>query len=294
MSAATSRYEVSTALADLATTPALQRGDGAVEIAFAGRDGVTVLDHLYQRTPCRALFPRTETGEPFLATLLTTSGGLTGGDRLRIDVSAGSNAAAAVTTAAAEKLYRSLGPDTCIDIALSLEEGAWLEWLPQETILFDRARLMRRVSVKASSGGRLLAAETMVFGREARGERFSTGLLRESWRVRVGGRLVWADELRLDGDIAARLDDPMAFAGSRVMATAILVAADAADHLPAARALTEAGACRAGASVVNGVLIARFLDSRADVVRRALMRYLEGMRQAAAGLPPVLPRLWSI
>ena len=294
MFAATSRYEASTSPADLAVAPALQRGNGAAEIAFARRDGVTVLDHLYQRTPCRVLFPRAEAEEPFLDTLLTTSGGLTGGDRLRIDVSVGSNAAAAVTTAAAEKLYRSLGPDACVDIALSLEEGAWLEWLPQETILFERARLTRRVSVKTSPGGQLLAAETVVFGREAHGERFSRGLLRESWRVRVGGRLVWADELRLDGDIAAVLDDPMAFAGSRAMATAILVAADAGDHLPAARALAEAGACRAGASVVNGVLIARFFDRRADVVRRALMRYLGGMRQAAAGLPPVLPRLWNI
>ncbi|HEX7968813.1 MAG TPA: urease accessory protein UreD, partial [Stellaceae bacterium] len=142
--------------------------------------------------------------------------------------------------------------------------------------------------------GRLLAAETLVFGRTARGEVFAQGLLHEAWRVRFGGRLVWADALRLDGDIRGRLDAPAAFAGARALATAAYVGADAAAHLPLARALAEDETCRAGASVVNGVLLARFLGPRAEPVRRALGRYVSGLRQAAAGLPPAMPRLWSI
>lgn len=293
MSAATSRYDVPIAQADTAAPAALQRGDGAAEIVFARRGAGTVLAHLYQRTPCRVLFPHAERNAPPVAALLTTSGGIAGGDRVRLAVTAEAGASAVATTAAAEKIYRSLGPEARMDVALSVAAQGWLEWLPQETILFDGARLVRRVEAEVAEGGRLLAAETVVFGRAARGEVFAQGLLHEVWRVRFGGRLVWADALRLDGDIRGRLDAPAAFAGSRALATIAYVGADAAAHLLLARTLVEDESCRGGASVVNGVLLARFLSARADMVRRAIARYVAGLRHAAAGLPPAMPRLWS-
>jgi urease accessory protein len=229
-----------------------------------------------------------------VAALLTTSGGLAGGDRLHLSVTAKAGARAIVATVAAEKVYRSLGPAAEVEVALAVATGGWLEWLPQETILFDRARLVRRVAADLAPGAHLLAAETVVFGRAARGERFAQGLLHETWRIRSGGRLVWADALRLDGDIAARLDAAAGFAGAAALATAVYAGDDAARLLPLARALAEAGDGQGGATIVNGVLLARFLGPRADGVRRSLMHYLTGLRHAAGGLPAALPRLWQI
>jgi urease accessory protein len=238
------------------------------------------------------LFPRPEPDDLPVAALLTTSGGLAGGDRLRLEFASETRASVLATTAAAEKVYGSLGPDTRVDIGLTVEDGAWLEWLPQETILFDGARLVRRVNATLAPGGRLLAAELVVFGRRARGERFAKGLLHEAWRIRVGEKLVWADAMRLEGDIAAQIDAPAAFAGAGAMATVVYVGADAADHLDLARSHAEAGLCEGGATVVNGVLLARFLAPRGETLRRAVIDYVAGLRQATAGLPPRMPRLW--
>ena len=126
-------------------------------------------------------------------------------------------------------------------MSLAAGDGAWLEWLPQETILFDGARLVRRIAADLAPGARLLAAETLVFGRAARGERFTRGLLHEGWRLSRGGPLVWADALRLEDDVARRLASPAGFGGALALATALYVGEDAAALLPAARALAEAG-----------------------------------------------------
>ncbi len=269
---------------------ALERGDGAAELAFVGRGPGGGLHHLYQSDPCRVLFPRAEPGHPPVAVLLTTSGGLTGGDRLRLDFAARDGAAATITSQAAEKIYRALDDDCRIDIGLDIGE-AWLEWLPQETILFDGAKLARRTTVRATRASRLLASEMLVFGRIARGERFTTGSLYDGWRIYREGRLVWADALRLEGDVAAALARPAAFDGAEALATAVYVAEDAAAHLEPARALLEPAASRAAATVVNGVLLARFVGD-AVTVRRDLIAYLCGLRRAAGGWPPRLPRVW--
>lgn len=278
---ATLRYEVGSSVA------ALQRGRGAAEIVFARRGDRTVLRHLHQRTPCRVLFPRPEPGEPPVAVLLTTSGGLTGGDEIRLRIAAEPGAVASVTTQAAEKLYRSLGPDTSIEVALEVAADATLDYLPQETILFDGARLDRRTRIDVADGGRLLAAEMLIFGRGARGERLSRGRVYEGWRVRRDGRLVWADALALDGDIGAMLADPFAFGGAVALATALYVGNEATSLLPCARALADGGA-----SVVDGILVVRLFGRQAQDVRARLALVLSGLREAV-GLPSRLPRVWQ-
>ena len=270
---------------------ALERGDGVAELAFAGRGPGGGLRHLYQSDPCRVLFPRAEPGHPPVAVLLTTSGGLTGGDRLRLDFAAREGAAATITSQAAEKIYRALDDDCRIDIAIDVDD-AWLEWLPQETILFDGAKLARRTTVRAAHGSRLLASEMLVFGRIARGERFATGRLLDGWRIYRDGHLVWADALRLDGDVAAAVARPAAFDGAKAVATAVYVADDAAAHLDRARELLDAAKSRAAATVVNGLLLARFIGGDAAAVRADLIGYLCGLRQAAGGWPARLPRVW--
>ncbi|HZT89835.1 MAG TPA: urease accessory protein UreD [Stellaceae bacterium] len=265
----------------------LQRANGACAVSFAQRCGRTVLTGLYQRTPCRMMFPNPEEGDPPLAVLLTTTGGLTGGDALRVAVSI-EDGAATVSTQAAEKIYRSLGPDVTVEVELSVGGGACLEYYPQETILFDGARLRRRTAAHVALGGSLAAAEMLVFGRLARGERMTRGCLFDGWQVRYDGRLVWVDRLALDDDIAATLDDPFLLDGARAIATALHVGADAAGLLPLARELADGGA-----TIVNGVLVARIFGPSPRDVRERLIRYLAGLR-GASGLPPRLPRVWYV
>ena len=159
----------------------LQRASGESRVAFDLRDGRTRLGDLYQRDPCRVLFPKSEPGEPPQAVHLTTSGGVTDGDSLRMAIEVGPGAVAVATTQAAEKIYRAAkgGGHCTIDVAVRVAEGAALEWLPQESIVFEGARLKRRTVAEVEPGGALLACEMVVLGRAASGETFTRGLLLE-------------------------------------------------------------------------------------------------------------------
>jgi urease accessory protein len=225
---------------------------------------------------------------------VTTSGGLVGGDRLDVGISVGEGASAMVVAQAAEKVYRSAGADCAVSVSLAAGEGAWLEWLPQETILFDGARLRRRTRLEAAPGGRILAGEMLVFGRLARGETLTHGLLREEWEVRLGGRLRWCEALHLDGDVAATLNHPAGLAGAVSAATIVYVADDAASRLPIARDLLGDFAGRAAATCVNGQLVMRWLSADAPSLRASYGAVWAGFRRAVGGLPGRLPRLWHV
>ena len=271
----------------------MERGDGAAELRVGLRAGQTRLLHLHQHDPGRILFPLSEADQPMGAVLVVTSGGLTGGDRLRVGGGVETGAALSVAGQAAEKLYRSSGADCRIDVGLSVASAATLEYVPQETILFDGARLARRQVVDLAADARLIAADMLVFGRIAHGgERFAHGLLRDSWRVRRDGHLVWADALRLEGDIAATLDNPFAFAGARALATAFCAAPDAAALLEPARERLAAASCNAAVTLVNGLLLMRCFGTDAALVRATLVDYLSFLRHAAFGWPAQLPRVW--
>ncbi|MBP0495867.1 urease accessory protein UreD [Pararoseomonas indoligenes] len=272
-----------------AEAPRHQRADGGVEIVFGVARGRTVLRHLYQSSPMRVLFPDAEPGTPITGALVNTAGGLAGGDMVRVQARVEEGATATLCTPAAEKLYRSLGPETRIGTALHVGPGAVLEWLPQETILFDRARLRRRLDVELSPGARLLATEMLVFGRAARGERFREGFLHDAWRLRVNGRLRWADALRIEVPDEA-LEDRFGFAGAGGFATLLYAGADAAERLPVLRDL--AGPLGAATVPREGVALIRWLGP-AMPVRAALAAAIPALRAALFGLPPALPRLWT-
>jgi urease accessory protein len=272
---------------------------GVAEIGFGCRDGGTRLAHLYQHDPLRVLFPQPAEGEASTAVLVTTSGGLVAGDRLHVSVSVGEGAAAHVTTAAAEKLYRSTGPTTIVEQRLALESGARLEFLPQETIVFDAARVRRTTTVELGPGAAFLGGGILVFGRRAHGESFTSGLLHDVWEVYRGGALLWGDALHLDGDIAATMADPACFAGAAACATFILAPrqGDPRDFIEGARAVQERSAApglRAGVTAVAGLLIARWLGPDALSLRRAYADLAAHLRRAALGLPVRLPRLWHV
>ncbi len=274
------------------SNPRLQRGDGVAEIVFSSATGTTRLKHLYQKGPCRALFPQPLRGDLTTAVVATTSGGITGGDRLRIDLAACTGAAAVITTQAAEKVYRSLGDNCTVDIHVRAETGTWLEWLPQETIVYDRGRLWRSTAVDARCGAMIMAGDILVFGRLAHGEVFKYGFLHDSWKVYRNGRLIWTDALRLDGNATPLLDDAAGFAGALCVATFVYVADDAPRHLKVARDLLAGSQVRCGATSVNEVLVVRFLSSEPQILRFTFGEFWAGFRQRVRGLPPRLPRVW--
>ena len=276
-----------------------RRVRGRAEIGFARSDGTTRLAHLYQRNPLRVLFPTPEPGEPAFAVIATTSGGLVAGDRIAIDVRVGQDAAAHVTAAAAEKIYRSAGGTVEVEQHLSIEEGGALEFLPPETILFEGARLKRRTTVDLRSGAGFHGGGITVFGRRARGERFTAGLLRDIVEVRREGRLVWGEALHLGSDVERIVAHPAGFAGAAAFATLVLAVpqGDAAALVEEARAVqaeTAAPELTAGATLVAGLLIARWLAHDAALLRRAYADLACHLREAAMGLPPRLPRLWHV
>ncbi len=290
MSVATLRYKEKRALAAAPPIVRHQRGNGGIDLAFAQAEQGTVLAGLYQRSPCRVLFPRQPAGEASLAVLVNTSGGLAGGDHVNVAVRIEAGAAATVTTQAAEKIYRSLGPDAQVETVLAVAEDGRLEWLPQETILFDGACLDRRMSAAVARGGRLLACETLVFGRAARGETMTSGRVREFWRIECGGRLAWIDRLGLSGTIAAKLDG-MGFGGARALATAVYVGPETSALVPVARAAAEAEG--GGATLVNGVLVARLLGAEPTRLRDGFARLLVALRRAVFGTVSVAPPFWA-
>jgi urease accessory protein len=272
---------------------------GAAEIGFARRDGATRLMHLYQHDPLRVLFPEPEVRDVTLAVLLTISGGLVAGDRLTISATVEDGAAAHVTAAAAEKIYRSTGATTAVTQHLAVADGAWLEYLPPETILFDGARLRRDTRIELARGAGFLGGGILVFGRQARGERLTHGLVNECWEVWRNGALAWGDALHLDDNIAATLADPACFAGAAACATLILAppAGDPGAFLDGARAVQTRGATpglQAGTTIVGGLLVARWRAVEALPLRRAYSELACHLRQAAMGLPPRLPRLWDV
>jgi urease accessory protein len=272
-----------------------QRVDGEARIAFRRRaDGVIALADLYQRAPCRVLFPTTEAGETLQAVLLTTSGGLTGGDRTRVSVSVERSARATVTTQAAEKIYRAL-PDTgdaVVQVEMRVGDGAWAEWLAQETIVFEGSRLRRLFAADVAATGRLLAVESIVFGRTAMGEFFNSGMLHDAWRISRAGRLIWADALHLDGDIQCLRTMPFGFGTSAACSTILYAGADAPQQLVEARRLLSDCALPCGATTLDGIMLVRIMADDASELRAAVMKLITGIRQAAASLPAQLPRVW--
>jgi urease accessory protein len=273
--------------------------EGVAEIGFAHQDGVARLTHLYQRDPLRVLFPTPAAGDPALAVLVTTSGGLVAGDELDIRVRVAPGAAVHVTASAAEKIYRSTGPTTTIHQSLAVAVGAALEFLPPETILFDGARLRRETVIELGAGAGFLGGDIVVFGRRARGERFTDGFLREVWEVRREGKLVWGDALHLEDDIAGVIADPACFDGAAAFATLILAppGQDPRSLLDGARAVQSAAVTptlRAGVTAIAGLVVARWLSLDAAALRRAYADLACHLRSEAIGLAPRLPRLWHV
>jgi len=266
--------------------PPLQRAFGAGRIRARKVDGVTRLERLYQDGCAKIRLPRDHAARSLEAVLINTAGGLTGGDRVTWRAEAGAGAALTLTTPACEKVYRARDGRAETSVALTLEAGARLDWLPQETILFDGGALTRRLEADLASDARLLVVEAVVVGRTAMGETVRHGELRDSWRIRQEGRLIFADDLAFAGPVAAIADRLPLLAGGRAFASLLLVAGDAPRFLPPLR---DAIGLAGGASAFDGKLFCRITAADGLSLRRALLPALKVLQD---GEP--CPRVWRL
>lgn len=264
--------------------PTPPRARGEIRADFDAHGVTTRVGRLYETGGLRLRFPKAR--EICEGVIVNTAGGVVGGDRARLAFSAGAGARVALTTQSAEKIYRSDGPPARIETSLRLEAGATLDWLPQETILFDRASLIRALEVDMAADARLVACESVVFGRLAMGETCASGHFRDRWRVRRAGRLIFAEDVRLEAPVAM-LDRPAIGAGARALATLLHVAPDAPARLDGCRAALEKIGCESGVSALDGFLVARLVSSSPENLRLAILALFSHLLGRAG------PRVWQ-
>ncbi len=278
--------DLPTAVEALGVAPARQRADAYARASFARTGARTEPERLFETGGLRWRFPRS--ASPCEAVLVNTGGGVAGGDAYRVELALREGAEVEATTTAAEKIYRSDGAPARIETRLTLAPQASLFWLPQETLIFEGAALARRLQVEMAGDASLILVESLVFGRLARGESSIDARLRESWRIRRDGRLVFADETRLD-HAGAALDRPAVGAGARALATIIAAAPAVETRLSDVRAAldTASGEVEAGASAFDGLVVARLLSASPVRLRETVIASI----LALGGRKP--PRLWQ-
>jgi urease accessory protein len=267
-----------------------RRARGQARAVFARVGARTEPSSVFETGGLRLRFPRATAGCE--AVLINTGGGMTGGDRANNSLTLEAGAEVLFTTQSAEKIYRSDGETTEVDAQVAIADGARLEWMPQETILFDGARFARRLHIDLAADASLLLVEAVTFGRIAMGEHSIDASLRDSWRIRRAGRLVFAEEVRLD-HAGAVLDRPAAGRGARAVASILIAAPDAQARLDEIRAVLDAAAeagaelLDAGASAFDGLALARLASPSPTRLRAALVAVMMALRGRAA------PRVWS-
>jgi urease accessory protein len=255
------------------------RVQSRVALSVKASAGRSRRDRIYEDGALRVRFPN---GDDLEAVVINTAGGIAGGDRFAFEVDVGDGAALTVTTAAAEKTYRSLGEPATVDVKLNVGAGGSLYWLPQETILFNAAQLRRGIEADVAEDTKLLMIESVVFGRTAMDEAVTQGSLFDRWRLRRGGKLVFADTLRLDGAIAEKLGQPAIAAGGCAIATALLTPVDEA-QVVALREQPYTG--DVGVSAWNGFALMRLVARDGETLRQDIKLLL-------AAIGGTLPRLW--
>lgn len=271
-----------------ATPPAvLQRSRGTARAAFALRAGAVRLTDLHQAGSGKAMLPRVAGPVPEVV-FLNTSGGLTAADRLSFAVTVGAGARVAATTQTAERAYAAEGAAAEVSVTAEVGRGARLDWLPQETILYEDARLSRHTRIQLAEDASCLLCESLVLGRHAMGEEPRRAALDDRRLITRAGRPVWAEALRLDGAALARQADPALLAGARAMAVVALVAPGAEDAAGPLRQVLDEPGCTAAASGWDGRLLVRLMARDGWPLRRQLARVI----RVLSGRP--LPRVWQM
>ena len=272
-----------------AGAPVMQRVKGRGELTLALRDGRAAPVRLYQEGAAKLRLPYRHGSPAAEAVLINTAGGLTGGDRMHWRFEAGAGVAATLTTQACEKVYRASSGAAQVSVELHVGAGGRIDWLPQETIVFNHAALERRLEADVATGGRLLAVEAVLMGRRAMGERLTDASIRDRWRVRRDGRLIFADEVRLEGAIVDTAARAAVLGGAGAYAALLLVADDAERLLDPVRAAIDRSGGTGGASAFDGKLFCRIAATDGAGLRRTLLAALGALLDGAP-----LPRVWSL
>jgi urease accessory protein len=268
-----------------AIPPALERVRGAGHVAARVQNGRTRLAELFQEGAAKIRLPHTHDAS-LQAVLMNTAGGLTDGDQLEWSAAAAPGSHLVLTTPACERIYRSRGGDARVETRLEAGSGARIDWLPQETILFEGARLRRSIEVDLAGDATLLAVEAVLLGRQAMGEAANAACLGDSWRIRRGGRLIHAEATRLSGDARER-EGLSLLAGQNAFATLLYIGADAERRHEALRALPDHPAV--GHSLLGERLVVRLLAPSGLALRRLVIPIIAVFSGGTA-----LPRLWHL
>ena len=273
-----------------AIEPALQRSRADLRLQVAFRDGASRMTGLRQQGCLKLLFPRRSAPDALEAVLVNISGGIAAGDHLACSIACGAGSSVLVTSQAAERCYRARHADraACVTTDLRLEAGARLEWLPQETILFDGAALSRRLRVDMHETATLLLAESRILGRRGSGETTRRLALDDRTEITRGGRPILVDAMRLHGDADARLQRAATGNGATAMATVVLAAPDAASRLDGMRALlADVPEVEAGVSAWDGMLVIRTVAREAARQMACIMQVLGVLRDGRTQ-----PQVW--
>jgi urease accessory protein len=263
-----------------------QRVDAEGRISIKHTPRGSALDRLHQSGAAKVRFPSSAGTSACEAVLINTAGGLTGGDRLSWSVHVGEAASLTCVSQACERIYRSRdGEPARLSVKIVLDPKARLNWLPQETILFDGCALERSLEADLALEARLLIVEAFVFGRAAMGELVRQASVHDRWIIRREGRLVFTDSVRFDGDVDELLQRSAIGAGDRAMATVAFIAPDAERHLTFVRENFPAIASTAFA----GKLLARLSARGAYELRQMLIPLIIGLSGGNA-----LPKVWAV
>jgi urease accessory protein len=271
----------------------LHRATGCGRLVLGGSENGTRIMDVYERSPIRFMFPRAAGRAVEEAVLVNTGGGVAGGDRLECAVTALANASIAVTSQAAEKVYRALNEPACISTKLQVSEAARLAWLPQETIIFNWGRLIRRTEIELAFGAELLALEWLVLGRAAHGEAMVGGQITDSWRVKNNGRLIWADSFHATDETFAHLHRKALLSNCKAVGTLIYFGPRLDARLEFLREIAPSLGCYCAATSVGGLMIVRFAAQVSSDLRSALRSFLKQFSQELGPGPFRVPKMWS-
>lgn len=266
--------------------PVLERSHGDARVVLGLSRGAVRLRDLAQRGSAKAFLPRIAGPVPEVV-FLNTAGGLTGGDRLDYHLTLGEGCRAVATTQTAERAYAAGAGTAVVSVHHRVGAGGWLDWLPQETILYDGAGLDRRTEIDLAAGAGCLLLEMVVLGRAAMGETVRRLVFRDLRLVRRGGRPALLDPLAFDSRALAAAGGVAMLRGARAFATLALVGPGAEDALGTARAALGEPGVEAAASAFDGKLVLRMLAPDGWPLRRQVARVLDGLRGRG------LPRVWQ-
>jgi urease accessory protein len=271
----------------------LQRANGVGRIVLRGSDAGTEVVDIYQKFPTRIMLPTIGDGRVKEAVVVNAAGGIAGGDRLEVEITALGNAQVTVTSQAAEKIYRALDQPAQVLTKLKARDAARLALLPQETIIFDSARIQRQTEIDLCDGTELMALEWLVLGRAAHGEKVVRGHIRDRWLVRRDSRLVWADSFRIAEETFPQLRKKALLSSYNAIGTLLYFGPHLDRRLEMLRDIAQSLACACAATMVSGLIVVRLAAEASSDLRIALIYILQNFDYDGDPGPFRVPKMWS-